>query len=194
MAKVKLTRQQLYDLVWQKPATKLAKELEISDVAIGKMCKRYNIPRPSTGYWAKLAAGKRVIQQPLPKAKSWFYDHCYVTGDGGAYYYSHPRLAYWEPANDSEPPPALPDAPTFNESMEDFTERMRKRVWQLKFKESLDVPHRLIQRWMVLDQERAEEYKKWSWGRKPRFQHPEGKVVLEALNRLFFAWDSMGQA
>lgn len=59
------TRRQLYDLVWSRPTREVAADLGISDVMIGKLCKRYCIPKPPRGYWAKLAAGKRVIKAKL---------------------------------------------------------------------------------------------------------------------------------
>ena len=61
-----LTREELYEKVWSTPGTKLAEELGISDVAITKRCKKLNVPRPSRGYWAKLAAGKKPRKLPLP--------------------------------------------------------------------------------------------------------------------------------
>lgn len=61
-----LTRQELYDLVWKTPMTKLAAEFGLSDVGLAKVCKRYDIPRPPVGYWAKLEFGKKVTQTPLP--------------------------------------------------------------------------------------------------------------------------------
>jgi len=61
-----LTRQELYDLVWSTPASKLAAEFGISDVALGKRCKKQNIPKPSLGYWAKHAAGANPPKKPLP--------------------------------------------------------------------------------------------------------------------------------
>ncbi len=53
-----LTRQELFDLVWSKPMKVLATEFKLSDVGLAKTCKRYDIPRPERGYWAKLAVGK----------------------------------------------------------------------------------------------------------------------------------------
>ena len=38
---ITLTRQSLYELVWSKPMTTLAKEFGISDVALAKRCYRY---------------------------------------------------------------------------------------------------------------------------------------------------------
>jgi hypothetical protein len=63
-----LSRQELYNRVWSTPGSKLAVELGISDVAISKRCKKLNVPRPSRGYWAKLAAGGNPHKKPLPQA------------------------------------------------------------------------------------------------------------------------------
>ena len=52
-----LTRSELYDMIWEEPVTKVATELEISDVAVAKICRKHNIPVPGRGYWAKVAAG-----------------------------------------------------------------------------------------------------------------------------------------
>lgn len=59
-----LTRRQLYDLVWSQPATDLARKLRISSVAVGKACRRWNIPAPPRGYWAKLRHEKTVLTPP----------------------------------------------------------------------------------------------------------------------------------
>jgi hypothetical protein len=64
-----MTREQLYLKVWSTPMRTLAKEYGLSDVGLAKICKRYDIPRPSLGYWAKLQHGKKVHQPPLPKVE-----------------------------------------------------------------------------------------------------------------------------
>lgn len=61
------TRQQLYDLVWEKPTVQIAKEIGVSDVAVAKACKRHEIPKPPVGYWAMLQHGKTVERTPLPE-------------------------------------------------------------------------------------------------------------------------------
>ena len=43
-------------MAWERPVTKVATELEISDVALHKICRKHNIPVPPRGYWAKLTA------------------------------------------------------------------------------------------------------------------------------------------
>lgn len=60
------SRQELHDLIWSAPATKLAADFGISDVAVAKRCKRLMVPRPPPGYWAKVAAGRRPRKPPLP--------------------------------------------------------------------------------------------------------------------------------
>jgi hypothetical protein len=64
---VKLTREELYEKVWGTPATKLAKEFDISDVALGKICKKLDIPRPvGDNRRARAAAtAKSSMKDPL---------------------------------------------------------------------------------------------------------------------------------
>src|SRR5690348_3025315 len=62
----KMTRRELYDLVWSQPMLTLAKRFGISDVALGKVCRKHNIPRPYPGYWAQKQANKPVKVPPLP--------------------------------------------------------------------------------------------------------------------------------
>lgn len=61
-----ITREELYAMVWSEPTVKVAKGLSVSDVAVGKLCKKLAVPKPPLGYWAKKAAGKPVRQIPLP--------------------------------------------------------------------------------------------------------------------------------
>ncbi len=63
---MKLTRKELYDLVWSEPMTTICKKFGISDNGLRKHCKLMNIPTPHNGYWAKLQYGKEVKKTPLP--------------------------------------------------------------------------------------------------------------------------------
>lgn len=67
---ITLTRNELYDRVWAEPVDKLAKEFGLSNVGLGKACRRYEIPVPPRGYWARKAAGQKLRQAPLPPSKS----------------------------------------------------------------------------------------------------------------------------
>lgn len=66
---MQISRRDLYNRVWSTPMSKLARELDISDVGLAKACRRHNIPRPPRGYWAKLAAGKAPPKPTLPSSK-----------------------------------------------------------------------------------------------------------------------------
>lgn len=63
---VKLSREQLYKWVWSCPVIRIAEEVGISDSALAKKCKRYNIPAPGRGYWLQVKQGKNVRCVPLP--------------------------------------------------------------------------------------------------------------------------------
>lgn len=62
--RVTITREDLYKLVWEKSMVQVAADYGVSDVALAKLCKRLNVPRPYLGYWAKLQNGKKVRQTP----------------------------------------------------------------------------------------------------------------------------------
>jgi len=57
-------RETLYEEVWSKPAQQVAKKYGISDVALGKNCRKLRIPLPGRGYWNKKKAGKPVPKRP----------------------------------------------------------------------------------------------------------------------------------
>lgn len=66
MEKIVFTREELYNLVWSEPLSRLAKKYNISDNGLRKICKRNNIPLPVLGYWQKIQHGYKVTQTKLP--------------------------------------------------------------------------------------------------------------------------------
>jgi hypothetical protein len=60
----KYDRNELYEKVWEKPLKRVAEEYGVSDVAIGKACRKLMIPLPGRGYWAKKAANQPVEPRP----------------------------------------------------------------------------------------------------------------------------------
>jgi hypothetical protein len=50
-------RETLDKLVWSKPTTEVAKDFGVSDKAIEKLCKKLDVDKPPSGYWAKVKAG-----------------------------------------------------------------------------------------------------------------------------------------
>jgi len=73
-----LARQELYDLVWSTPMTKLAESFGISDVGLAKICDRHRVPTPPRGYWAKKVAGKKVKQTIFVKADDPLLDRIVI--------------------------------------------------------------------------------------------------------------------
>ena len=60
-------RVDLYNGVWSQPLVKLSRKYGISDVRLGKVCRKLKIPHPGRGFWAKRAVGQPVEQVALPE-------------------------------------------------------------------------------------------------------------------------------
>lgn len=67
MARRELSREELFALVWERPTSEIANELGISDVAVGKLCEKLQVPKPPRGYWARVVAGQ-APRRPALKA------------------------------------------------------------------------------------------------------------------------------
>lgn len=80
-----MKRGALYNLVWTVPMTKLAREFQLSDRGMAKLCQRGRIPVPPRGYWAKLAAGRAANQTPLPERVAGQSEWVVVAPKGSAY-------------------------------------------------------------------------------------------------------------
>ncbi|MBZ9974211.1 MULTISPECIES: hypothetical protein [unclassified Mesorhizobium] len=65
MTRREFSREELFALVWERPTSEIAKELGISDVALAKLCRRLQVPKPPRGYWAKVQAGGGPRRPPL---------------------------------------------------------------------------------------------------------------------------------
>jgi integrase len=73
-------REVLYELVWTMPITEIAQQFGVSNVAIGKLCRRAAIPTPWRGYWPCTSAGQRLERTPLPEAPAGLSDLLRVRG------------------------------------------------------------------------------------------------------------------
>lgn len=63
----KITRplkSELHYLIWDIPTTVLSKQFGVSDTAVAKWCKYYNISKPNRGYWEKYYA-KLIIDYQI---------------------------------------------------------------------------------------------------------------------------------
>ena len=59
------TVDELTKLVWEMPTISVAKMFGVSDVAVGKRCKKLRIQKPGRGYWTKRNASMSVIGNVL---------------------------------------------------------------------------------------------------------------------------------
>ncbi|TLP79240.1 hypothetical protein [Maribacter sp. ACAM166] len=64
------TRQELYDLVWNQPLTKIAVKFNIELHTLKDICAENKIPLPTRGYWSKVRFHKKVIKPTLQKIES----------------------------------------------------------------------------------------------------------------------------
>src|SRR5262245_57418635 len=61
-----ITRQELYEAVWQQPISKLAPMWKTTPAGIIKACTKMNIPRPGAGHWTLVRRRWQVEREPLP--------------------------------------------------------------------------------------------------------------------------------
>lgn len=184
MKSATLTRKELYDLIWSKPMTKVAKDFDVSDVWLGKVCKEANIPRPPVGYWQKLEAGKKPPRKPLPPAKLLAGDIIYIKSKTSLWTGAYERPSDEEIVNEPDPCP-----PEFAESIVDFRERIESNIGQIVLPQKLAHIHPMIAKLIKEDERRIAEN---SWYREPLYQGTEGKKLLIALNALYCTWSQLG--
>jgi len=65
----RVTREELYKMVWDKPMIRLAEEFGITGNGLAKVCDRLDVPYPPRGHWAKKQAGKPVVALKLPSRR-----------------------------------------------------------------------------------------------------------------------------
>ncbi|MCO5066809.1 MAG: hypothetical protein M9924_20760 [Rhizobiaceae bacterium] len=62
---MKLSREQLHDLVWSMPMTEIARRSGVRDQHIARACDGAEVARPRAGYWQKVEHGKSVTRVAL---------------------------------------------------------------------------------------------------------------------------------
>lgn len=65
---MRITREELYEQIWNEPATRLAQRYDVSSSYLARVCEGLNVPHPPRGYWARRAAGEKIPVPPLPPA------------------------------------------------------------------------------------------------------------------------------
>lgn len=146
----RLSRRELYELVWSYPLVRLAERFGVSNVAVGKACTQMHVPLPGRGYWARLASGKRVLKTPLPPRPPGL-DETVVIGGGRYWRYSQVR-------SDEEILAPLPDPPTFDEPIDAVQRRVEKSIGKISAIHTLDNPPPLVAKLLAKDEERRKRY------------------------------------
>lgn len=60
------SREQLYELVWSTPVLRAARQLEVSNSYVARICSALDVPRPPRGWWARKKSGQTPVRPPLP--------------------------------------------------------------------------------------------------------------------------------
>ncbi len=63
-----ITREEMYELVWNVPTTTAAARFGVSDVYLARVCAALDVPRPTRGWWRKTLNGTDPPPPPLPPA------------------------------------------------------------------------------------------------------------------------------
>jgi hypothetical protein len=105
MRETKFTRKELYDLVWAKPLSVLAKEYQISDNGLRKICKKMQIPLPPMGHWQKVRSGINPKRIALPDKYSGKNE---VTLDERGFEDDSPIAKYYRLLKEISNDPSLP--------------------------------------------------------------------------------------
>lgn len=61
-----LSREELYELVWQRPLNRVGLEFGLDGPRLAKLCEKRQVPYPPLGYWQKKAVGRAPAPTPLP--------------------------------------------------------------------------------------------------------------------------------
>jgi hypothetical protein len=177
----RLSRKELYELVWSEPMKTLAPRFGISDVALRKTCTRAEIPTPGPGHWAKRTAGKSSSQEALPERPPGMDDEVLI-GVGRGYWHSG-----W---NEEELLGPLPEPPEFEEPIEHVRERIAKTVGKVTVPREVRPWHPTVDRLLKEDEERRERQRASSFPSSwnaPRFDTPFERRRLRVLNTLILA-------
>jgi hypothetical protein len=140
---VTITREELYKQVWATPMSHLAAEYGISGNGLAKICDRLQIPYPPRGYWAKKAAGQKVVQYRLPEQ----------AGDT-------PSEVTISPTPPPVPPPQVP------KEVEDKLSATREQTKGVTVPERLGRPHPIIAQWLDERERQKREARNDPWRRQ----------------------------
>lgn len=183
---IELTREDLFRQVWERPMTKVAADCGVSGTALKKICFKYGIPVPDRGHWAKVKAGKAVVQISLPPRGPGVPQSITIGGN---------RYGWNSPSREQILNTPVPPYPKFSEPIVELEARVRQNVTGRPYPKTLEMPHREIAKLLKADEERrkkqlASSYS-FSWD-APIFESAFEKRRLKLLNSLFMLLSRAG--
>ncbi|MBB4041631.1 hypothetical protein GGR34_003309 [Microvirga flocculans] len=131
---MELARQELYARVWETPMSRLAAQYGITGNGLAKICDRLKVPYPPRGYWAKKAAGKKVVTYRLPAPDA-----------------NTPKSVTIIPSPPPKKPPELPP------DIKLKAEQARESTSQISVPERLVRPHPVIAGWLAEHDRKKQE-------------------------------------
>jgi hypothetical protein len=181
------TRQELYDIAWAEPVSKVARRYGISDVAFRKICSRVQIPIPERGYWAKLRFGKEVKRTPLPPREPGMSEKVHVGPLRHSWYRRDEDPS--EPFKEGEPP-------EFPDDIGELALSVRGRAGNPRVPRLERRKHPVVARLLEEDEQRRvalADRARHTYGlRQPRFGSPSDRRGLRIANALFLTLERLG--
>ncbi len=181
----KLTREELYELVWLQPMTQIAKGLGISDVMVGKLCKNLGVPRPPRGYWVGITSSKskhKWIKPPLMPLPSGTETYQEIIEQSYAERTKKlSRRFDWEDLSVEIPTPPEKFILSVNDQVDQYFAKL-PRLEDFSSNKEL---HPVTQKLLFADDQRNQKnyYAGWS---KPMFRDEIGSRLIQQFNG--FAW------
>lgn len=177
---MKTTRSALYEMVWSKPRTVLAKDFGVSDVALIKRCRQANIPMPPRGYWAKVQAGVSRLDRPALPLR--------LPGSDDAISFDRDRYAPKEAMD------ATLEAPLFCERIQDLVDTAVRRLGHIRAVKDLSDPHPGLARVLNAEAERRKKHAEnpsWSFY-QPYFDDQVHQRQMRLVNALLHGFERLG--
>jgi hypothetical protein len=172
-------RAELFELVWSQPRTTLARQLNVSDVAIAKKCRAANIPMPAPGYWTRVTVGIRVKRPALPLR---------IPGEPDLIAVGEPRYGSAPSATSEEPKP-----PAFDEDVDQLVEAAVKSMGTVKAQRDLSESQSGLARVLKQEEEREKKFSESKWSHdQPRFADASSQRQLRIYSALLRAFARLG--
>lgn len=188
----KLSRQELYELVWSKPMVHVAKEFGISDVMLGKICRDRQVPRPPRGYWANMLSVKKrgkYIKPPLPNAPEPEdnFNRIMLADASKRFQYSLFDKDPVDLTESIEAPPERLKAP-----LQEYKAYIETRFPVLTDSSQIQGLHPICEKVLKADFQKMLIYKRERSTDEPQYQSEKGKLELRFLNCLMQWFEQLG--